>query len=44
MFAIILSLKNYRNYTHKVTQTWPPAHDLSKDNNNLHANVDKGKC
>lgn len=38
----ILSLRNVRSYTHKVSPTWPPESELNKDSR--HANTDSGRC
>ena len=38
-----MSPGNFRSYSHKVSPTWLAKHDQSKDNTNIHADVDRGK-
>jgi hypothetical protein len=35
--------RNVRNYTHEVSSTWIPKHDMSKDETNNPANIE-GEC
>jgi len=37
----ILSPRNVRSYTHKVSPTWLPKHELNREDSNKHANVDR---
>lgn len=41
--AVRLFSRNVRNYTHEVSSTWMPKHDLSKDETNNPANIE-GEC
>jgi hypothetical protein len=38
--AKIVSLSKIRSYTHKVSPTWLPTHELNKNDTNTHAEVD----
>lgn len=40
-FAVRLSTINVRSYTHKVSPTWLPKHELNREDSNKHANVDR---
>lgn len=37
-----MSPRTVRRDTCEVSDAWPPEHELIKDNNNRHANVDEG--
>jgi hypothetical protein len=39
-----VSLRNARSYSHEVSPTWLPKHDLKMKNTNRHINVDGIKC